>query len=124
MFAEELKRDIYVAKHSVNDDGVLIYGEPELYTVSCYNALPTSASADLVQFGTSFSSFYQVIGEPEYLEDITDLDRVYVDVPVPCPYDKLASTADYIVKGVVKYPMSTKIALRSLTLGENDGERN
>lgn len=124
MFAEDLMKTIYVAKHDVNEDGVIVYDCPVEYNVSCYNALPTSASADLVNFGTSFSSYYQIIGDPEQLADITELDRVYVDVPVPDTHDPLASTADYIVKGIVRYPVSTKIALRSLTLGENDGKRD
>lgn len=122
MFVEDLMRTIYVAKHSVNDDGVLMYDCPVEYNVSCYNALPTSASADLVNFGTSFSGYYQILGDPEYLSPIREFDRVYVDVPIPTQHDKLASGADYVVKGIVRYPMSTKIGLRSLTLGERDDE--
>lgn len=113
-FAENLKRDVWIASRSVNDDGVSIYGTPVKYTVSCYTVLPTSASADLKESGTRYTGYMQLVGDPEYLKSIKRLDKVYVWEEPPQTNDQLASTADYIVHRIVVTPMCTTVVLRLL----------
>lgn len=116
-FSENLKRTIYVASQAVNAAGVQIYGEPKEYRVNCQNVLPTSASAELGIFGTSVDFSYQVLGDPEYLKDIKEFDKVYVDVKPPEKADPLARTADYVVaRPPVNYPNVTSLYLKRLTV--------
>ena len=117
-FAENLKRSVYVASRSVNNDGVSIYAPPVEYRVNCHNVLPTSASASLVTAGTSFFDYQQILADPDYVKDIRPLDKVYVYVTPPDTTDQLARTADYYVKGVTPYPTVTRILLQILTVDE------
>lgn len=113
-YAENIKRTVYVASRSVNENGVLVYSKPTAYDVSCYNILPTSASADLVNVGTSIFEYLQIVGDPDYLSNIKQFDRVYVDVLPPESYSRLASDADYIVHSKFDFPVSTRIILKKL----------
>lgn len=115
-FAENLKRTIYVASRSVNENGVFVYSQPTEYRVNCHNVLPTSASADLVTVGTSIFDYLQILGDPDYLSNIKQFDKVYVDVQPPAQSSSLAATADYIVESVIPYPTVTKITIRRLVV--------
>ena len=117
-FAENLKRKIYIAHRSVNEDGVSIYSEPEEYDVSCNNVLPTTTSADLTKVGTSYFERLYVVGEPSYLADVKQLDKVYVYADVPDIPDPLARTADFFVKGILDFPMCTRMILQQITSNE------
>lgn len=110
-FAENLKKKVYVAKRSVTESGVNVYGEPVEYRVSCYLTLPTSASARLEESGTRYTGYMQIVGDPEYLKDIKRFDRVYVDTPVPNPYNPLADDADYYVYRKETTPTCTTLVL-------------
>jgi hypothetical protein len=114
-FAENLKRTFHVCPRSVNSDGVGVFDKPIEYRASCYNALPTSASADLVTVGTSYFEALQIQGDPEYLRNIRPFDKVYVGIEPPVVHDPLAKGANFYVKGVTEYPNCTRILLRSLT---------
>lgn len=114
-FPENLKRSIHVASRSVNESGVQIYGEPKEYEVNCQNVLPTSASAELETFGTSVDSLYQIVGDSDYLKDIKEFDRVYVDVEPPSEVDPLAAKADYTVyRPPCRFPNVTTVYLKRL----------
>ena len=118
-FAENLKRRIYIAHRSVNEDGVSVYSEPEEYDVSCNNVLPTTTSADLTKVGTSYFERLYVVGDPVYLADVKQLDKVYVFVEPPDTYDPLAQTADFFVKGILDFPMCTRMILQQVTANES-----
>lgn len=114
MFSERLKRSIYVAHRTVNENGVFVYSEPVEYRVNCYNVLPNSASADLATIGTSISDVLQIVGPPDYLTDIQPFDRVYVNNPVPETTDPLAKGADYVVMAPpLVSPLCSKFRLKT-----------
>lgn len=117
-FAENLKRTIYIAHRSVNENGVSVYDEPVEYRVSCNNVLPTTTSADLTKVGTSYFERLYVVGEPEYLADVKQLDKVYVYAELPEQPDPLARTADFFVKGILDFPMCTRMILQQITSNE------
>ena len=118
-FSENLKRTVYHVARSVNEDGVSVYSEPTEYRVSCYTVLPASAGADLVMVGTSFSDYLRIVGDPEYLAGIKELDKFYVDNPVPSSPDPLAKDADFYVYSIFYSPNCTNMRLRRLVV--NDG---
>lgn len=118
-FAENLKKKFHVCSRSVNQDGVGVFAEPKEYRASCYNALPTSASADLVTVGTSYFEALQIQGDPDYLKNIRKFDKVYVGIEPPVVHDPLAKDANFYVKGITVYPNCTRILLRSLTTEED-----
>lgn len=111
-FSEALKRPIHVASRSVNSNGVSVYSTPVLFNVNFHDILPTSASADLVEVGTSYFDYLYVVGDPEYLQSINALDKVYVDNPVPQTTDPLAKDADYIVAHTIVSPTCKRVILR------------
>ena len=111
-FAENLKRTIYIAHRSVNENGVSVYDE---YRVSCNNVLPTTASADLNRVGTSYFERLYVVGDPEYLADVKRLDKVYVYAELPEDNDPLASGADFFVKAILDFPMCTRMVIQEIT---------
>lgn len=115
-FAAGLKRSIYVCSQSVNEDGVAVYAEPKEYRVNCHNVLPTSASADLNEVGTSYLDTMQILGDPEYLRHIKPFDKVYVNVGLPSSRDPLAKGADFYVRGITYTPLVTRILLNSLSV--------
>lgn len=114
-FAENLKRTIYIAHRSVNENGVSVYDEPVEYRVSCNNVLPTTASADLNKVGTSYFERLYVVGDPEYLADVKRLDKVYVYAELPEDNDPLASGADFFVKAILDFPMCTRMVIQEIT---------
>lgn len=118
-FAEFAKRTVYVAHKSVNNNGVMVYSEPVEYRISCNNVLPTSTSADLIKIGTSFSEILYAVGDPEYLKEIKEFDRVYVFAKPSATFDPLAQTADFYVDSVLDFPQCTRLILVHL---DTDGE--
>lgn len=122
-YAESLKSDVYVASRSFDsENSVAVYSEPKHYRVSCYNVLPTSANADVTSVGVGYSDAMRIVGDPEYLSGIHELDKVYLNIALPEKVDKLATGANYVVKGIATYPTATNIFLTRLTVGLN--ERN
>lgn len=113
---EEFKRDVYVAKHSVNNN-VHVFDEPVRYSV---NYKPTISRADIIALGERHSDYLRIITDLNTGANFDKLDRVYVNSTPPPVHDKLAQGADYVVYSVIQLQGTTQVLLRKANVDYGD----
>lgn len=97
------------------------YSEPKLYRV---NVLPTSDGSDVVAYGSRLSTIERARMDRWYGKDIKRYDRVWVfdagsEQP---PFDVLAKTAPYVVRGIKDTPLVRTVEIKRLTKYDDEIE--
>lgn len=93
-FAEDLKRDVWIAPASVSSAGYRIFGTPVLYRL---NARITSSYADMQTFGPKFVDYRRAVCDNAYVASVHSFDRAWIETTPADPTDQLASDSDFEV---------------------------
>jgi len=106
-----LQRDMWVAPRSVVNS-VARFGTPTLYSV---NHTALTSTADIAAFGPSYTEYRRVVAPNAEIENINELDKVWIHSTPSNPADLFASDADFYVQSKMAGHRITQLMLRRLT---------
>jgi hypothetical protein len=88
------KSSVWIAPKGAIENGVQTYGAPIEHLL---NIRPTNSYSDLIEFGADHINYARAT-VPHGYAGAEELSMAYVLVAKPSTTDKLAKTADYILK--------------------------